>query len=221
MAKKDKIEINVKKEILVKGCELSFHHLADKQTSGPFPSNAYTCDVYIKKTEAKEKLTELLTEIQKAGEQIHGKKLAWKQCTEGIVDMDESLSEDDEYRQYKEGKLRLRCKSKNIKPIVMNAKKQVMSNDEIRNLKMGDTVNVLVNIYPWEATKEITTVVDGVEKKAKVKVKKVSLGLIGVQYVKSGGFDNTALAAAHFTEEASDDLVEGGVDSGEELGVDF
>jgi len=200
MAKKEKLTIDVKEKIMVKGLELSFNHLAEPNTTGLYPDGSYKIDVFIKKDEFKEKCKELMVEIQKAGTQLNGKPTKWQDCTDAVIDMDSTLTDDDEYKSYKEGRMRIRAKSKKVIPAVVKADKTPMTKDEIRSMRMGDIVNVLFNIYPWERT------VDVVEngKKIKKKERKVSLGLIAVQHVKAGGgANNSAVAQSAFEDESS------------------
>lgn len=212
---KAKLEIDVKSEILIKGLELSFHYLAEPCTTGQYPDNAYKADLFVKKPEFKEKCKELMVEIQKAGAQLHGKPMKWQDCTDSVVDMDDGLTDEDEYKQYKEGRMRIRVKSKKIIPAVINADKTPASKEDIKNIRMGDIVNVLVNIYPWERTDEVEVEdANGKITKKKRHQKKVSLGLIAVQLVRKGeGGNNLGKAQSVFEDES---LVESTEDSVED-----
>ena len=220
---KDKIVLEgMKPFYVIKGAELSFNSLTKPSAgTGRFSNQkpAYKIDFFVGKDKYKEVLKELLVDIQKAGFQMTGKKIGWADVTDVIVDMDAKLAsseseEEDKYAHLKAGKIRLRAKSVKVKRGVFKADKTKMLDEEVETLRMGDIVNVMVNVYPYSGVEEIIIVENGKKIKKQVAYKKVSLGLLNVQLVKSGGGNNDSLAATGFEEEITDDTIDSVSDAG-------
>ncbi len=123
----------------------SYPHLAEPNTEGQYPTNKYQTDFLVKKadmvTPAGKALMDLLCKAatEKFGE-LYESIDEIPVCA--IMDMDEKGDVDPDMA----GCYRIRAKNKN-KPVVFNAQKERMTDEQIAEIKGGDYGRIVVSAW--------------------------------------------------------------------------